>query len=339
MGWWMLGHGYEKNPEEVKIGYFHGGRTMLLYRAFINGEFDSLNLKLVTKDLGKENYYEVTKSFEDTTNNENYGKVRGGELIDEVVAGRLDGATVGESSFIKAVLDGKPVVAVALLGFDSKERPAHAILMRTGVKVDKPLDLKGKKLITRRAGDGDETFLREYLVQQGLDPDKDVKLVTQVDDREWVDSFVTGDFDGGYFHEMAVEQVVGRKEGYVLRKLDWVNPVLSQAVLVFHKDFLKRNPERVKKILKVYVDRIYYEYSLTKEQRTTKNGEELPIGLKMETDFMGMGLPVYREDAYVSSDLLIEMCNLLAKHEKVSGDCEEISKFIDNKLVSSVLGR
>lgn len=322
--------------KSLRIGYFHGGRTMLLYRAYIKGQLPS-NILLVTKNLSSETYAEVSHHFEDSIVSD-FGKVRGGELIDEIINGNLDGATVGESSFIKAALQGKPIVAVAQLGHDSKNNPAHALVFRNGIHIRTPDDVRGLKLVSRRAGDGDETFLREWVMNIGLDPDRDVTIVPQVSDDEWIRGIGDGTFDGGYYHEMAIEKIVGEGKGYVYQLLDWVNPELSHALLVFHRDVVKKYPEDISKLIAAYSKRITYEQSLSQRERMFQGSQVLPIGLRMEADFHGLNLPQYSNPPVVSLPLLTEMCVLLRKHHKVSGACD-LSQMIDNSLVNTALAK
>lgn len=316
----------------IRIGYFHGGRTMLLFRAYINGElkFNNAHVDLYTKDLNGGNYYLISSKPSDITNNYEFGKVRGGELIDEMVSGKLDGATVGESSYIKAVSEGKPIIAVAILGHDTREAPAHAILIRKGLKIGKPQDLEGKVLVTRRAGDGDATFLREFLTQSGLDPEKDVKLVEQVDDNLWLQGIKNGSFDGGYFHEMAVRPLVESGDAYIYRRLDWVDPEMSQALLVFNTDFIKEHPSEVLEVIRAYMLRIKYEQSLPGEVRL-----QYINGMQMADNFQGMNLPQYSNPPAVSLDLLNSMQNLLIKQKVLSTKVNLVDN-VDNSFVENI---
>lgn len=323
--------GITKKP--IRIGYFHGGRTMLLFRSYLNNEFKRENIQVgfYTKNLNGQDYYLISDRKSDGINDNNFGKVRGGELIDEVVAGKLEGATVGESSFIKAVSDGKPIVAVALLGHDQKDAPAHAIILRKDIKISDPKALKGKILATRRAGDGDATFLKEFLAQSGLKPGEDVKILEQTDDETWMKGLIDGIFDGGYYHQMAVRSLVESGHAYIYRRLDWVDPEMSQALLVFHKDFVKNNPDKIYKIIKVYMERIQYEHKLTTEERT-----KIVNGMQMDDYFQNMNLPQYTYPPLVSIDLLKSMRALLEKQQIKLGS-EEIESHIDNSFVNRLI--
>lgn len=323
--------------QAIKIGYFHGGRTMLLYRAYINNEFEKegVGVNLLTKDLHKDQYYTVPKSYDEIKNNNFFGKARGGELIDQVIKGETDGATPGESSFIEAASKGLPIVVVAMLGHDTKEAPGHAIIFRKDVIIKNSQDIKGKTLSSRRAGEGDRVFLEEFLEDEGIDSKKDVKIVSQVNDDEWTKGITLGNFDGGYYHLMAVEGLVKTGQAYVYRKFDWVNPELSNALLVFRKDIVKKHPKEVEKIVRAYMKRIRYEHSLPKEERLKDPGEGFLYGLQVEKDFQGMNLPQYDFPPRVRVELLDEMQELLLKHQVIDKKVD-LSDFIDNRFVEEV---
>ena len=181
----------------------------------------------------------------------------GSELIDRMVAGDFDGGTIGESSFVYAVNKRIPIIAVAMLGYDSA--PGKAILMRKGVKVNKPQDLKGKTLISRRAGPGDAIFLREFIESIGLDPVKDLKIIDQVSEDDADNWIKDGRIDGGLYHLVQAKKLVESGAAYVYRPMDWMDSRLSHAVLVFRKDYLDGHRAQVQKIVNAYVKRVKYE--------------------------------------------------------------------------------
>jgi len=169
-----------------------------------------------------------------------FGKMTGTEIVDMIARGELDGGLIGDGAFQAAVHEGKPVVAVALLGHDRKDAPGHGIILRRGIVIRKPSDFSGLKLITRRAGPGDLIFLKEFLRKEGI-PEKSVAITDQVDDDRIHRMLRDGKADGGYMHLMTIARLVDRKDVYVYRQMDWVNPEISLVVLVFRNDFLKND--------------------------------------------------------------------------------------------------
>lgn len=321
---------------DVRIGYFLGGRTSLLYRAYINNYFtdENVSVRLITKTLREDEYYDIPDKFEVVKSIKGVAKATGMELLDEVVAGRAEGATPGESSFVEAVWLGMPIVAVAELGHDTKEKPGHAIIFRKDVRIEKPEDIKGKKLVSRRAGAGDAIFLLEFLRSIGLDKD-DVSMTEQVDDDHYQEGIVDGTFDGGYFHLVQLDDLVDNGYAYIYRKLDWVNPELSHALLVFHKDFVRDHPDEVEKVIRAYMKRIKFEHSLSKEERMIDPGKNLRSGLQMEKDFHGMNIPQYDLPPLVSIDLLNEVQDLMLRYNYIDKKTD-LSPYIDNSFVEKI---
>jgi len=320
----------------VRIAYFHGGRTMLLYRALIDDAFEKegVSVQLLTRGLRETEYDIVPKDYEAIKNDKLFGKARGTELLQEVADGRFEGATPGESSFIEYVTKGLPLVAVAELGHDTKDKPGHAIVFATGIEINSPEDVRGLTIASRRAGAGDAIFTKEYLRSIGLS-EKDVNLVEQVDEDELNKGIVNGTFDGAFFHLMSIESNIERGAIYVHQKFTWVNPELSHALLVFHKDFVKDHPDAVEKIVRAYMKRIKYEQGLPREERLKNPGEGFQKGLQMEEDYQGMNLPQYDMPPTVSLELLSEMQDLMIKYGYIDTKTD-LAPYIDNSFVEKI---
>jgi len=348
------------SEQPIRIGYFHGGRTVILMRAYENGEFDAqgLPVELYSKTLRAEGYQLVPKSttqFTDECGGPLYtGKVRGTELTDAIIDDKMDLAMIGESSFIEAMYSGKPIVAIAELGHDVKKHSGHAILMRKGIKIRSPKDFLGKIIISRRAGPGDSTFLKVFLDKSGVDLKKDVLQLSNgempknleekrklpknkvlIFDDTYEDVMTaglqSGVIDGGYFHLMSLEDPLCAPY-YLLAPLhDFVNAELSHAVLVCHKDFLRKNRARLVKLIEIYIKRIKYEHSLSYEERTSM--VPLGTGFKMAVNIQGLNYPQYDLIPTSSAKLLYEVQRILVKYAGFPKRNIKIEDFIDNSLV------
>ena len=318
----------------VRIGYFQGGRVNMIYRAHINGSFsrEGVIVKLYTKDLKGEKLYEVPQSNDEmkrlSKGKLNFGKISGTEIVDRMLAGDLDGGTIGESSFVYAVNKHMPIVAVAMLGYDSV--PGKAIIMRKGVKINKPGDLKGKTLISRRAGPGDAVFLREFIESIGLDPKKDLKIIDQVSEDDADNWIRDGKIDGGLYHLVQTKKIVESGDAYVYRPMDWMDSRLSHAVLVFRKDYLDGHRPEVQKIVNAYVKRVAYEKKLPKSERD-KSWDK---GLMMEGEFEDMSIPAYDMPPRLRPELLQKMQDLLLKYGEINRKAD-LTKHLDYSFVEN----
>ncbi len=321
----------------VRLGYFIGGRTSLFGRAFADGSFEreGVRVELTTRWL-RGPLAILPLSLEKVAALEKdgrFGKMKGSEIIDLVSAGELDGGLVGEASFIKAAIAGKPVVAVALLGHDVKDAPGHGIVLRKGIVIKSPADFRGLKLISRRAGPADALFLREFLRQEGV-PERDVKITDQVDDDRIEPMLKKREADGGYLHLMLISHLLESGEVYVYRPMNWVNPETSLALLVFRRDFLEAHRGLAVKVAEGYMKRIAYERAIPHDRRekTRRAGK---TGL-MELDSGGMSLPVYDYPPKVRTVLLDEMQELMKVHGLLKGTTD-LSGFVDAGVVDEAL--
>jgi len=332
---WFFYRGTDRTP--VRIAYFLGGRTSLLFRAYINNSFEKGNIPVdfITHSLrDNDNYYVLPKDYRVLEKNPLIAKATGVELLEEMKNGRADGATPGESSFIIGVHQGIPMVAVAELGHDLKDKPGHAIIFRSDVPIRQSSDIRGKTLVSRRAGPGDSVFLKEFLRSEGIREDE-VTIKEQIDDDVYQNKLWNGEIDGGYYHLTQLDDMVSLGRAYIYRKLDWVNPELSQALLVFRKDFVEKYPEKVKRIIRVYMQQIRYEHNLPSEERMKDSEKNLRSGLQMEKEFHGMNIPQYDMPPTVSLDLLNEMQELLFRHGEIDKKID-LAPFIDNSFVEEI---
>ena len=316
----------------VRIGYFHGTPTNMIYRAHINNYFDEevIDVKLYTKFLRGEEFFEVPKSEEEKKKLAEgmigFGAVSGMEVADEIMRGEFDGGTIGSSSFVASIHKGVPLVAVAMLGYDAV--PKKAIVMRNDVKINSPEDFMGKTLISLRSGPGDAIILREFLKDIGLVANKDLTVIDQVDGdyaNEWLRE---KKIDGGLYHLGVTRRLVLSGVAYVYRPMNWMDSAISHVVLAFHKDYIESHREEVQKVVNAYVKRILYEKNLPDEQKDRSWDK----GLMMEGEFQGMRVPAYDLPPKLRVDLLQEVQNLLLEYGEIDS-IVDINNFIDNSFV------
>jgi hypothetical protein len=354
----VLGFGCRRpDGPPLRVGYFHGGRTALLMRAYEKGEFRrrGLLVEFYSRDLRGTDYTLVPPSIRDFNRRgtEVVGKVRGTELIEGLMAGRFDLAMVGESSFLAAVHAGLPVAAIAELGHDVRGRAGHVFMLRKGLPAKGPGDYAGRVLVSRRAGAGDAIFLKEYLEHAGVDlktgilqlpalprspaekavlPKDKVLVADQVLEDDMKAGIDNGVVDGGYFHLMSVPGLIARFD-LIAPLHEWGDPELSQALLVCRRQDLPGQRERFVRFLEAYISRIRREYGLSHRERTKPRGK----GLQMATDFQGLNYPQYDIPPLVEPDLLRTTARLLRKHGFIDGRPLRLDEAVDNSLVEAAM--
>jgi ABC-type nitrate/sulfonate/bicarbonate transport system substrate-binding protein len=330
---------YFKNPS-IKIGFFYGGRVNAIYRAFVEGYFDKEGIKveLLTRLEDKNGWFSMPQSYEatreilDAGNPLVFGRATGTEIIENMEKGVFVGGTIGESSFIYACARGSPIQAVALLGHDSAERPGKCLVVRNGVTIKNPQDFKGKRIVSRRAGPGDVIYVKEFVSSIGLDPEKDVIIIEQVPSGKLNEYLETGKADAVLYHMYAVPPVEKAGIGYIYCPMNWMNPELAQAVLVFREDFIKTHPDLVEKFILGYMKRLKFEkkITVTDEERLLHTDD---LGTKIKYHYKNLSMPVYDYPPLVRLDLLTEMQQLLFKYKEIDKQID-LGKYINNDFVT-----
>ncbi len=306
-------------PDVVRIGYFHGGRTRQFYRAYVNKYFEKekIRIRLFTKTLRKQGLLEAPETYEEWRAIERkdpyYGDLTGPEIVDAIVRGELDGGTIGEASFLLAVNTGAPIVAVSNMGHIVKGEPAYAIVLRKEVKAARPEDLKGRTFISRLSGPLDNIMIRSFVESEGLKL-SDVKFIDEVFHDEQFSMLKTGKADGGFFHLHMTKKFIKSDVGYIYRKFDWINPEAATGILVFHRDFVKNNRDVVQRVVNAYVKRIKYENSLSPEEKKNPkdNGPEI-----VDYTIAGMNLPQADYPPKLRPDMLNLMQDLMLKYGEI----------------------
>lgn len=320
----------------VKVGTFYGGRVNLFYRTYLHGFFDKedVSVELYTKNLRVPGIFKIPQNHVETRElmpggqEGLFGKMSGIEIVDEINRKALQGGTIGETSFVYEINRGSKLIAVAMLGHDTQAMPGKAIVVRKGLMIRSPQDFKNTTIVSRRAGPGDGIFLREFLKDIGMLGEKSIKIIDNVDDDTMHTWLAEGKIDAGLFHLTSVVNVVEKGAGYVYRKMDWMNPELSHAILVFRKDFIQDHPDLVQRVIDAFVRRIIFEREMPRHQKKKTRDK----GLMMDLEFEEMTIPQYDLPPLVRVDLLEHIQDLLVEYGYVSKGVD-IREFIDNSFV------
>lgn len=321
----------------IRVGFFLGGRTAILYRAWLAGELPGSELwskSLYDRSGGgyleHRNFYRIPEEWVPVKGGHQPFKATGDELLDFMKEGEAVAATIGETAFLKAVSRGEKIVAVAELGADRKDQPGHAVILCNNRPYRGPQDLKGLRFGSRRSAGGDEVFFKEWFSQQGLEVGRDYELLANLPDDKMDHLLENGELDGAYYRVMSLPHIP--RHCRVVRKLDWVDAGLSSSVLVFRADWLDRNRSRAVEYLRGVVRQVRREAAMSaQERRVLRDRGKKGVEIEM-VDVDGMQLPEVKDPPQVRADNLRAMQALLVKHG-VLRESRDLEKFIDHSVL------
>lgn len=175
------------------------------------------------------------------------------EVIPKIATGEVDIAAVptNVAATLYKKTDGNvKMLAVNTLGV------LH--ILEKGETINSFADLKGKTLYTSGQGSNPEYILRYLLEQNGLDPDKDLKIEFVASNDELTAALVSGKAEVAMIAEPAATTVLKKAEGFrraldVSAEWDKVSETpLMMGCVVVRADFLAEHEDAVKSFLKEY---------------------------------------------------------------------------------------
>ena len=123
-----------------------------------------------------------------------------------LIAGQVDACQVAGSNIVNAAVAGEDLELIA--GLYNR----HVYSLVVNPKIQNANDLKGKIAAAAQSGSATDTALRVALKYFGLEPDRDVTIVSVGSTNEIVNALQTGRADGGVLNSAQV--LKARKEGY-----------------------------------------------------------------------------------------------------------------------------
>lgn len=170
----------------------------------------------------------------------------GAPEMQAMLAGDLDFAYVGSAPFVTAVatgLDAKIVGAVQTQGSD--------LVIRTGLNYTAPADLKGLKIATFPAGTIQDTILRTWLKEQGLDDTKDVEIVA-MGPGDATTAIIAGKVDAVFLPAPSPTTIEEAGAGTVIVHSGQMEPDHACCVLVASGEMIRNHPDIVRDILSIH---------------------------------------------------------------------------------------
>ena len=201
-----------------------------------------------------------------------YGKL----ALQDVLEGKADFATVGETPIVFAIIKGERVSIIATIQSTNME---NAIVARRDRGIGALSDLKGRKIAATR-GTTMDYFLDVILGTQGISR----KEVTVIDlkPNEMLDALARGDVDAiSSFHPYIIpaQKKLGVR-GITLQDKDIYTATFN---IVAKQEFIHRNPEKVKKVLRALI---------RAEEFVRQNKTEAQT---IVADFSGVDIAIVRE--------------------------------------------
>ncbi|KDE55198.1 ABC transporter substrate-binding protein [Methanoculleus sp. MH98A] len=170
----------------------------------------------------------------------------GAPEMQAMLAGDLDIAFVGAAPFVAAVssgLDAKIVAAVQTQGSD--------LVLRTEIPYSTPADLAGKKIATFPPGTIQDTILRSWLQENGVDP-ASVEIVA-MDPGAATTAISAGQVDGVFLPHPSPAIIAAEGTGRTVVKSGEMMKDHACCVLVASGSLIRDHPGIVDQIVKTHV--------------------------------------------------------------------------------------
>lgn len=167
----------------------------------------------------------------------------GDKAMAALLSGEMDIALVGPEAAIYVQGSQSPTKVKMFCGLTTSD--GTFLVGRD----DKPLDwkdLKGKTIITFRPGTTPALFLDEALRRHGLDPAKDVNLISNIGIPARLGAFLSGQGDYATFFEVDVSKLEREKKGFALASIGQTVGPIDYTAFVATDAYIAKNPEIVR---------------------------------------------------------------------------------------------
>jgi NitT/TauT family transport system substrate-binding protein len=198
-----------------------------------------------------------------------------------MMAGELDVAYVGAAPVLTAIsqgLDAKIVAPVQINGSSLVLRPDH--------QYKSPQDLKGLKIATYPPGSIQDTLIRKWLKENGLDPEKDVTIVGMPSAGDAVTAISAKQVDAVFLPEPSPTTVEKAGNGTVVVRSGQMEPNHVCCVLLISGKLIREHPDIAEQIVKTHIKATDYNNANMDEaaqiyaNKTSANVETVKASLK-----------------------------------------------------------
>ena len=172
--------------------------------------------------------------------------------MQSMMAGDLDVAYVGSAPVVTALsrgLDAKIVAAVQING--------SSLVLRPEYKYESPKDLKGLKIATYPPGTIQDTLLRNWLKENGLDPNKDVTIIGMTAG-DATSALAAKKVDAVFLPHPSPAIIEKQGNGRIIVQSGEMEPGHACCVLVVSGKLIREHPDIVEQIVKTHIKATEY---------------------------------------------------------------------------------
>ncbi|WP_410508293.1 ABC transporter substrate-binding protein [Methanosarcina hadiensis] len=197
----------------------------------------------------------------------------GAPEMQAMLAGNLDVAYVGAAPAITALsqgLDAKIVEPVQINGSSLVLRPEH--------EYESPEDLKGLRIATFPPGTIQDTLLRDWLRENGLDPDRDVTILGMTPG-DAVTAISARQIDAVFLPHPSPAVIENEGNGRTIVQSGEMSPNHACCVLLVSGKLIREHPDIVQQIVETHIKATEYNQENQDEaaqiysNKTTENVE------------------------------------------------------------------
>ncbi|MDN5340064.1 MAG: sulfonate transport system substrate-binding protein [Euryarchaeota archaeon] len=226
----------------------------------------------------------------------------GAPEMQAMLSGDIDIAYVGSAPFIAAVssgLDAKIIAAVQTQGSD--------LVLRNEVPYSTPADLVGKKIATFPPGTIQDTILRTWLEENGVDP-ASVTIVA-MDPGAATTAISAGQVDGVFLPHPSPSVIAAEGTGRTVVQSGDMMKDHACCVLVASGSLIRDHPEIVDQIVKTHIRATEYNLEHQDEAAAlyaTKTGQDIETVKASFRDWDG----TWTADPHVITTSVVDYTNL-----------------------------
>ncbi len=179
----------------------------------------------------------------------------GPSAVEALFAGQLDIAYIGPSPAVNAYVKSQGEAVRIVAGASSG---GAALLVRADSGITKPEDFHGKKIASPQLGNTQDVSLRSWLAQNNLklsEKGGDVSVLP-VSNSDHVSLFLKKEIEASWTVEpwVSILEKTASAKVYLEESSLWPDGKYATTVVLVRTEFLKKNPELVKKFLKTHVE-------------------------------------------------------------------------------------